>query len=44
MIGGVGAERGVLVGIAYKEASFTTYVFNPGDSGTTVVLGASVSF
>ena len=37
-------QRGVLVGIAYKDASFTTYVFNPGDNGTTVVLGVSVSF
>jgi hypothetical protein len=37
-------QRGFLVGFAYKNASFTTYVFNPDASKPTVVLGASLSF
>jgi hypothetical protein len=37
-------QRGFLVGVSYKRASFTTYVFNPDASQPTVVLGASLSF
>jgi hypothetical protein len=37
-------QRGFLVGVAYKDASFTTYVFNPDASKPTVVLGASLAF
>ena len=37
-------QRGFLVGLAYKNASFTTYVFNPDASHPTVVLGATLSF
>lgn len=37
-------QRGLLVGVSYKNASFTTYVFNPDGSRPTVVLGASVGF
>jgi len=36
-------QRGFLVGLAYKSASFTTYVFNP-DTDPTVVLGLVVEF
>jgi hypothetical protein len=36
-------QRGFLVGVARKNANFTTYVFNPGVS-TTVVLEASMKF
>jgi hypothetical protein len=37
-------QRGFLVGVSHKHWEFTTYVFNPGASGTTVVLEAGVSF
>ena len=37
-------QRGFLVGVAYKNATFTTYVFNPDASQPTVVLGATLSF
>ena len=37
-------QRGFLVGLAYKNATFTTYVFNPDASQPTVVLGATLSF
>jgi hypothetical protein len=37
-------QRGFLVGLAYKNASFTTYVFNPDASQPTVVLSLGVSF
>ena len=35
-------QRGMLVGISYKRASFTTYIFNPDASRPTVILGISV--
>lgn len=37
-------QRGFLVGFAYKNATFTTYVFNPDASRPTVVLGVGLSF
>jgi len=37
-------QRGFLVGVSFKNASFTTYVFNPDGSRPTVVLGASLGF
>jgi hypothetical protein len=37
-------QRGFLVGLAHKSASFTTYVFNPDASQPTVVLGLSLDF
>ena len=37
-------QRGFLVGVSHKNWDFTTYVFNPGASGTIVVLEAGVSF
>ena len=37
-------QRGLLVGLAWKKASFTTYVFNPDADKPTVVLGLSVDF
>ncbi len=37
-------QRGFLVGVAYKSASFTTYVFNPDGSEPTVVLGVGLEF
>jgi len=37
-------QRGFLVGFSYKKWEYTTYVFNPGIAGTTVVLEAGVSF
>jgi hypothetical protein len=37
-------QRGFLVGVAYKKATFTTYVFNPDASKPTVVLGVGMSF
>jgi len=37
-------QRGFLVGLAWKKASFTTYVFNPDADKPTVVLGLSVDF
>jgi len=37
-------QRGFLVGFSYTHWQFTTYVFNPGIAGTTVVLEAGVSF
>ena len=37
-------QRGFLVGLSHKKSEFTTYVFNPGISGTIVVLEAGVSF
>lgn len=36
-------QRGFLVGVAWKKASFTTYVFNP-DADPTVVLGFTLDF
>jgi hypothetical protein len=40
----VSIQRGFLVGFSHKKWEFTTYVFNPGISGTTAVLEAGVSF
>lgn len=37
-------QRGFLVGVSYKNISFTTYVFNLGWSAPTVVLATSLSF
>jgi hypothetical protein len=37
-------QRGLLAGVSYKEASFTTYVFNPDDSKPIVVLAFAWSF
>jgi hypothetical protein len=37
-------QRGLLVGLAYKSASFTAYVFNPDASRPTVVLGVGLDF
>jgi len=37
-------QRGFLVGLSYKELSFTTYVFNPDESRPTVVLAVGVNF
>jgi len=46
----VNIQRGFLVGFSHKiceshkKWEFTTYVFNPGISGTTVVLEAGITF
>jgi hypothetical protein len=37
-------QRGLLVGLSYKQVSFTTYVFNPDESKPTVVLAVGVTF
>ena len=37
-------QRGVLLGFAWKQAYFTTYVFNPDAGKPTVVLGFGVDF
>jgi hypothetical protein len=37
-------QRGFLVGLSYKQVSFTTYVFNPDESKPTVVLAVGVTF
>jgi hypothetical protein len=37
-------QRGFLVGLSYKQLTFTTYVFNPDESRPTVVLAVGVSF
>ncbi len=37
-------QRGVLLGFAWKQAYFTTYVFNPDAGKPTVVLGLGVDF
>ena len=37
-------QRGFLVGLSYKQVSFTTYVFNPDESKPTVVVAAGVTF
>lgn len=37
-------QRGCLVGLSYKQVSFTTYVFNPDESRPIVVLAVGVSF
>ena len=40
----VDIQRGFLVGFAHKKLEFTTYVFNPGSTGTSVVLEVGASF
>ena len=37
-------QRGLLVGITYKNLGVTTYVFNPDDSKPIVVLSVAFSF
>ena len=37
-------QRGFLVGLSYKQAEFTTYVFDPGVTDPTVVLEIGFSF
>ena len=37
-------QRGFLVGLSYKQVSFTTYVFNPDESKPTVVLALGITF
>ena len=37
-------QRGFLVGLSYKQVSFTTYVFNPDESKPTVVVAVGVTF
>jgi hypothetical protein len=37
-------ERGFFVTLKHKKYEFTTYVFNPGISGTSVVLEAGAEF
>jgi len=37
-------QRGVLLGVTWKKASFTTYVFNPDAGKPTVVLGLTLDF
>jgi len=37
-------QRGLLVGISYKNLEATTYVFNPDDSKSVVVLSVALSF
>lgn len=40
----VDVQRGFLVGFKHKQLEFTTYVFDPGTSSTTVVLEVGASF
>jgi hypothetical protein len=37
-------QRGLLVGVAYKNVGFTTYVFNPDESRPIVVLAVDFAF
>lgn len=37
-------QRGFFVGLQHKKLEFTTYVFNPGSSGTSVVLELGTTF
>jgi hypothetical protein len=37
-------QRGFLVGFSGKKLEFTTYVFDPGTTGTTTVLETGMSF
>ena len=37
-------QRGLLVGFAYKQANFTTYVFNPDQSNPTAVVSVGLDF
>ena len=40
----ISIQRGFLVGLSHKKLEFTTYVFDPGTTGTTVVLESGASF
>jgi hypothetical protein len=40
----VDIQRGFLVGLSHKKVEFTTYVFGPGTTATTVVLETGISF
>jgi hypothetical protein len=40
----VDIQRGFLVGLKHQKFEFTTYVFNPGISSTSVVLEVGASF
>ncbi len=40
----VDVQRGFLVGFTHKKLEFTTYVFNPGFTDTSVVLEVGASF
>ena len=42
--GPANVQRGFLVGFSHGKWEYTTYVFNPGMAGTTVVLELGVSF
>ncbi len=37
-------QRGFFIGFQHKKLEFTTYVFNPGTSSTSVVLEMGASF
>jgi len=37
-------QRGFLVGLSYKQLSFTTYVFNPDESSPTLVFACGLTF
>ncbi len=37
-------QRGLLAGVTYRKLDVATYVFNPDDSGPTVVIAAGVSW
>jgi hypothetical protein len=41
---GLDVQRGLFVGVTYKDVSLTTYVFNPGWETPTVVAALAVSF
>ena len=40
----VDVQRGFFVGFMHKKLAFTTYVFDPGSSSTTVVLEVGATF
>jgi hypothetical protein len=40
----LGVQRGFFVGFTHKRLEFTTYVFDPGTSSTTVVLEVGATF
>jgi len=37
-------QRGLLIGISYKSADVTAYIFNPGESASTVVIAVRASW
>jgi len=37
-------QRGILIGLAHKKVSFTTYIFNAGWTDPTVVLSLGLTF